>query len=131
VCRVRSGWVALGDPQILPGYCLLYPDPVVADLHILSPPARTQFLGDLGLLGEAVMQLTGARRINYEMLGNVEPALHAHVIPRYETEAPHLRSKPIWSYDWDAAPRFDPVRDASVRDALHRALQGLGAIAFP
>ena len=131
VGRVRSGWVALGDPQILPGYCLLYPDPVVPDLHDLMPPERAQFLADLGLLGEAVFQLTQARRINYEMLGNVEPALHAHVIPRYESEPAHLRSRPIWSYDWDAAPRYDAQRDQPFRDALHRKLQSLGAIAIP
>ena len=83
VARVPSGWAVLGDPQILPGYCLLLPDPVVPDLNALRGPARQQFLDDMARLGDAVLAVTGAERINYEMLGNVEPALHAHVIPRY------------------------------------------------
>ena len=37
-------------------------------------------------LGDAVLLVTGAERINYEILGNVEPALHAHVIPRHTNE---------------------------------------------
>ena len=36
-------------------------------------------------LGHAVLEVTGALRINYAMFGNVEPALHAHVFPRYAT----------------------------------------------
>ena len=29
IARMPSGWAVLGDPQILPGYSLLLPDPVV------------------------------------------------------------------------------------------------------
>jgi diadenosine tetraphosphate (Ap4A) HIT family hydrolase len=128
VARLRSGWAVLGDPQIQRGYCLLYPDPVVADLHLLRGEERTQFMGDIGLLGEAVMQVTGARRINYEMLGNVEPALHAHVIPRYAGEPEARRSQPVWLHDWDQAPRFEPVRDRALQTALRDALASLGAL---
>lgn len=131
VARLRSGWVVLGDPQILPGYCLLLPDPVVDDLHALAPVARLQFLEDLGLLGQAVAELTGARRINYEMLGNVEPALHAHVIPRYDSEPESLRAKPVWLHDWDHAPRFDAVRDGDFMRRLRRKLEELDAMFDP
>lgn len=128
VARLRSGWAVLGDPQIRRGYCLLYPDPVVADLHLLDSAARARFLLDMGLLGEAVMEVTGARRINYEMLGNVEPALHAHVIPRAADEPESLRAKPIWFHDWDHAPRFDPVHDQPLQRRLREALASLGAL---
>jgi diadenosine tetraphosphate (Ap4A) HIT family hydrolase len=128
VARLRSGWAVLGDPQVLRGYCLLYPDPVVADLHLLTADDRLRFLADVGLLGEAVMQVTNARRINYEMLGNVEPALHAHVIPRYADEPDTLRLRPVWYHDWDAAPRFDPIRDQGLQSALREALASRGAV---
>jgi hypothetical protein len=36
ICRVKSGWVVLGDVQFLPGYTLLLPDPVVYDLNALD-----------------------------------------------------------------------------------------------
>ena len=81
VARVKSGWVVLGDPQILPGYCLLLPDPVVPHLNALERDARRAFLEEMARVGDAVLAVTGAERINYEILGNVEPALHAHVFP--------------------------------------------------
>lgn len=104
--RMQSGWAVLGDPQITHGYCLLLPDPVVAHLNELSGAARRQFLDDMTALGDAVLEETGAERINYEILGNVEPALHAHVIPRYGHEDPELRQKPVWLHDWSVAPAF-------------------------
>lgn len=105
--RMPSGWAVLGDPQITRGYCLLLPDPVVPHLNALDGAAREQFLRDMAALGDAVLAVTGAERINYEILGNVEPALHAHVIPRHASEDPDLRKKPVWLHDWNTAPAID------------------------
>jgi diadenosine tetraphosphate (Ap4A) HIT family hydrolase len=107
IARMRSGWAVLGDPQITRGYCLLLPDPVVPDLNSLIGEAREQFLRDMAALGDAVLAETGAERINYEILGNVEPALHAHVIPRHAGEDPELRRKAVWLHDWSHAPALD------------------------
>jgi diadenosine tetraphosphate (Ap4A) HIT family hydrolase len=118
IARLPSGWAVLGDPQILPGYALLLPDPVVPDLNALAGAAREAFLRDMARLGDAVLAVTGAERVNYEILGNVEPALHAHVIPRYAWEAPERRRTPVWLHDWSGAPPFDPVRDRALAAAL-------------
>src|SRR5690242_6281948 len=104
---MTSGWAVIGDPQITRGYCLLLPDPVVPHLNALIAEEREQFLRDMTRLGDVVLAITGAERINYEILGNVEPALHAHVIPRHATEDPELRRKPVWLHDWSAAPALD------------------------
>lgn len=82
IAKVPSGWVVLGDVQFLEGYCLLLPDPVISSLNSLTHEQRARYLMDMTLLGDVVEQLTGAWRINYEILGNSEPALHAHVFPR-------------------------------------------------
>ena len=50
---------------------------------------------------------TGALRINYAIFGNVEPALHAHVHPRYADEPEAMRTTNPWGYDWQQAPAFD------------------------
>lgn len=123
ITRLSSGWAVLGDPQITTGYCLLLPDPVVPDLNALVGEARRQFLDDMAALGDAVLAVTGAERINYEILGNVEPALHAHVIPRHGSEDPALRIKPVWLHDWATAPAFDPSRhrDLALRIAARLA----------
>ena len=123
ICRVSSGWVVMGDVQFLRGYSLLLPDPVVSDLNALKGEARQSFLRDMALVGDALLEVTGAVRINYEILGNQEPALHAHVIPRYAGEPEELRTRPIWFYDWDTAFPFDPQRDRELMDQIAAAIR--------
>ena len=126
VARMSSGWAVLGDPQILPGYCLLLPDPVVhAPRCALRRRACSAFLRDMAQLGDAVLAVTSAERINYEILGNVEPALHAQRdAPRYAWEAPERRRTAVWSHDWGAAPAFDAGVHRELAQAIAGALRG-------
>src|SRR5262245_30598083 len=59
ICRMPSGWAVMGDAQVLRGYCLLLPDPVVPSLNDLHGGARAQFLEDYVRLGDAVLKVTG------------------------------------------------------------------------
>ena len=129
ICRVKSGWVVLGDVQFLRGYSLLLPDPVVADLNALSSGERATLLDEMAILGDALLKITGAARINYEILGNLEPALHVHVFPRFEDEPADLRTRPVWFYDWDNAPPFDADRDAPIMQQIHAYLDNVGIVA--
>ncbi len=123
IARLRSGWAVLGDPQVLPGYCLLLPDPVAPHLNALEPAAQQAFLADMARIGQAVQEITDAVRINYALFGNVEPALHAHVIPRFEDEpADRIKAHP-WTYDWQAAPRFDAEADRDLLLAIRARLE--------
>ena len=122
IVRLPSGWAVLGDPQVLRGYSLLLPDPVVPHLNALPPAGQVAFLADLARLGQAVLEVTGALRINYAMFGNLEPALHAHVHPRYVDEPEALRAAHPWAYDWSVAHPFDPGRDRALLAALRERL---------
>jgi diadenosine tetraphosphate (Ap4A) HIT family hydrolase len=122
IARLPTGWAVMGDPQVLAGYCLLLPDPVVPHLNALTPVAQAAFLADVARLGQAVLELTGALRINYALFGNLEPALHAHVIPRYANEPESLRAANPWAYDWAAARRFDPAWDGALQSAVRERL---------
>lgn len=125
ISRLASGWAVLGEQQFLRGYALLLPDPVVGTLNELHGAMRSRVLADAALLGDALLEVTGALRINYAVFGNLEPALHVHVVPRYSNEDPALRTAHPWSYDWDAAARFDVTRDAPLLTALRGALERL------
>ncbi len=127
ICRVRSGWVVLGDVQFLRGYSLILPDPVVASLNDLSRPQRELFLYEMSLLGDALLAVTDAYRINYEILGNSEPALHAHVFPRYQSEPEDRRRMPAWFYDWKNAPPFDLERDRPLMEQIRKHIEAAGA----
>jgi diadenosine tetraphosphate (Ap4A) HIT family hydrolase len=125
IARMVSGWAIMGSRQVLRGYCLLLPDPVVPHLNAMSPAARDQFMADLGTLGDAVLRTTDALRINYAIFGNLEPALHGHVHPRYRDEAEAHRTANPWSYDWSLAPAFDPGMHGHLRDSIRRELSEL------
>lgn len=123
ICRVPSGWVVLGDVQFLQGYSLLLPDPVVPSLNALAMEQRTSFLQDMTVLGDALLEVTGAVRINYEILGNSEAALHAHVLPRFATEPEEKQRKPVWFYDWESAPPLDLQRDQPLMRKIAASIQ--------
>jgi diadenosine tetraphosphate (Ap4A) HIT family hydrolase len=124
--RLSCGWVVFGERQFVRGYVLLLPDPVVPTLNALGARERGQFLVDMARLGDALLKVTNALRINYAILGNLEPALHAHVIPRYAEEPPALRTAHPWAYDWQAAPLFDRAEYAEMGEALRRELTRMG-----
>src|SRR5581483_6692348 len=107
IARLFSGWAVFGERQFLRGYVLLLPDPVVPTLNALGAKERSVFLLDMARIGDALLKVTGATRINYAIFVNVEPALHAHIIPRYADEVEELRTAQPWAYDWEAAPGFD------------------------
>lgn len=126
IARMKSGWAVLGPSQLLPGYSLLCPDPVVDTLNDLDERGRAAFLLDMSRLGDAVLAVCRPLRLNYAMLGNLEPALHAHIIPRYESEPADMRTKPIWNYPpevWDAKEyAYDPAKHAELLAGLRSTL---------
>jgi diadenosine tetraphosphate (Ap4A) HIT family hydrolase len=132
LARMRSGWAVIGDTQFLPGYCVLLSDVDGAN-HLTDLPRllRTEFLTDMALLGEAVMAACNGldpslRRLNYEILGNTDQYLHAHVFPRYGWEPEELLTGPVWGYPDDrwTSPRdayteeHEPLREAITNELL-------------
>jgi diadenosine tetraphosphate (Ap4A) HIT family hydrolase len=123
LCRLRSGWAVIGDVQFLRGYCLLLPDPVVPSLNDLKEEERALFLSEMALVGDAILEVTKAHRINYEILGNSEPELHAHIFPRFAAEPEDRRKMPVWFYDWSNAPKFAEKEHGRLRDQLRESIQ--------
>lgn len=125
LCQMPSGWAVIGDQQFIPGYCLLLADPVVPDLNSLTGAARAQFLMDMAIIGDALLEVTDAYRINFEILGNSEPALHAHIFPRYLSEPDGPRAVPVWMgysrEEYHSRP-FDLERDRQLKREIAAAI---------
>ncbi len=126
ISRMRSGFAVMGDHQYFRGYCLLLAYPLVSSLNDLSGEARTAFLEDMALLGDAVLRVTGAVRINYSIYGNLDPFLHAHIFPRFADEPAEYRTIPPMSVP--AALRlaeehaFSPERHGDLLSAIRLQL---------
>ena len=126
VTKLPAGWVVMSDRQPFPGHCLLLPDPVVDHLNVLEAAKRAQFLADMAATGDTLLACTSAVRINYAMFGNVEPALHAHVIPRRCDEPPDIRHAHPWALDWKAAAEYSPAQHGELKSRIADYLQMRG-----
>ena len=134
LARLPGAFAVLGDVQWLPGYCVLLVDEVgVPSLESLPVPRQTEFLTSMAVLGQAVASACVAldpafRRLNYDILGNTDAFLHAHVWPRYSWEPPERAGTPVWLYPaerWTspehrAGPRHDAVRRAITAELVRR-----------
>jgi len=125
VARLRSGWLVMSDTQVVPGQLILLSDPVVGSLNDLDAGQRALFLADMALAGDALLAVTGCLRVNYDILGNSDPALHAHIVPRYASEPEERRRMPIWLYDWGTAERFSEQTHGPLRRDLADAVARL------
>jgi diadenosine tetraphosphate (Ap4A) HIT family hydrolase len=79
----------------------------------------------MAMVGDALMEVTGAYRINYAIAGNTDPYLHAHIVPRYLTEPVVLRKGLPWSHpqaEIDSL-KFDYDRDRSLIEKLRQAIE--------
>ncbi|MGE5579261.1 MAG: HIT family protein [Bacillota bacterium] len=125
--RMKSGFAVIGDTQFLPGYCLLLAYPKVGSLNDLSLEQRADFLLDMSLLGDAIHAVCKPLRVNYEILGNTDPFLHAHISPRYAWEEESRRKSPVWLYpqrNWALDEyQFRPEKHGDLKERLTSALQ--------
>jgi diadenosine tetraphosphate (Ap4A) HIT family hydrolase len=126
IARMRSGFAVIGDTQFLPGYCLLLGVPRARDLTDLPLPARLDFLRDMSLLGEAITRVCQPHRINYEIFGNTDPFLHAHVLPRYAWEDAESLSRPAYVYPAERrnapADQFSEAAHGELKARIRTAL---------
>jgi diadenosine tetraphosphate (Ap4A) HIT family hydrolase len=126
VVRMKSGFLVMGSFQYFKGYCLLLAYPQVEKLNALEGAARAQFLEDRATAGDAVIQATGCQRINYSIYGNLDPFLHAHLFPRYDTEDARYRTSPPFLVPAEVreAPEyaFDPAEHGELQAAIRALL---------
>ena len=125
ICQLPSGWAFLYDIQFLRGYTIFTADPVVTSINELDRGQREHYLGDMALIGDALLEVTGANRINYGILGNSDPFLHAHIIPRYASEPEQFRKGLPWSYPLELVNShpFDHERDQELMQQIAAAIR--------
>ena len=131
LARMKSGFAVIGDTQFLPGWGVLLASPRTERLEDMPHAARSQFLADMGLFGEAIGRVCQPRRMNFAIYGNVDPFVHAHLIPRYDWEPPERVTAPVWSYpsgNWsDPALAYDEARHGELKGRIQAELERLMA----
>lgn len=127
MAELTGSFVAFGDTQFLPGYCVILPKRKVPSLNDLEINERTSFLCDMSLVGDILLKVCSCQRVNYDILGNTDNFLHAHVFPRYLTENSKRLAKPVWLYDssfWtDSKYQYDANKHGKIRQAITEELK--------
>lgn len=127
IIKLKSGWVVLGDNQTIPGYCILLSDPVEETINDLDQDKRSIFLNDMTIVGDALLKSMNANIINYQILGNTDRALHAHIHPRYNWEKDEYKKMPPFFYNFNnnANIKFDYNRDKEIILKIKTAIEAI------
>ena len=96
-------YVGLYDDNRYPGRCLVVFDKHKEILEELNSYELEYFTNCMVRVGSIIKELTGAKRINYAILGNTESHVHAHVIPRFDND-PNPKKSP-----WDRPDKACPM----------------------
>lgn len=76
----------LAKNQYVQGYCVLMCHRHVIEPYELTADERAKYFDDLALVGQVLEKAFKADKLNYNILGNVIPHLHTHILPRYFTD---------------------------------------------
>jgi diadenosine tetraphosphate (Ap4A) HIT family hydrolase len=100
ISDLRVSSAILSRNQICRGYTILiYNKGHYTELFELSLEDRAAFAEDLAQISRAIHDAFRPDKMNYELLGNVVPHLHWHIIPRKAADPIELHW-PIWGKDY-------------------------------
>ena len=123
IAKLETCWVVATEQPLTRGHCMTLADPVVFSVNDLSEELRMKYFRDVCRVGDALIEINGAYRINYETLCNVAQALHSHIIPRYNDEPEAKRKeRAAVAYPSNEIKNFDPARDAKFISEMKKHL---------
>jgi diadenosine tetraphosphate (Ap4A) HIT family hydrolase len=96
VAKLQVSHLGLYNDGRFPGRCILAFEDHEEHLDDLDSPFGLLFMLDIQKAGQAIRKATGCERLNYAILGNTEPHVHAHLIPRYKDDP--VITRPIWEH---------------------------------
>jgi diadenosine tetraphosphate (Ap4A) HIT family hydrolase len=95
IAELRHCYVTLNSDQFFPGYCFIFTKNHVCELFHLDAAVRSGVIEEVNLVATALYDAFRPTKMNYELLGNMVPHMHWHIVPRFNTET--LWPRPIWS----------------------------------
>lgn len=95
IIELPNSYVILNRDQYFPGYTLLFTKTHATELFHLDRSVRTALMEEVSAVAQALYTTFTPDKINYELLGNMVPHIHWHIVPRYASE--RLWPRPIWA----------------------------------
>lgn len=95
ILELEHSRLILNRDQFFAGYCLLFTKKHVTELFHLTPSERTGLMEEISMVAEVLHRILRPEKINYELLGNMVPHMHWHLVPRFVDDP--LWPRPIWA----------------------------------
>ena len=119
IAELKHCYVTLNRDQFFPGYSFVFTKGHVTELFHLDRELRGAVMEEVTVVAAALYTLFQPAKINYELLGNMVPHMHWHVVPRFTADP--LWPRPIWAEPHDEvtlAPAAYAERIAQIRENL-------------
>jgi diadenosine tetraphosphate (Ap4A) HIT family hydrolase len=114
----RHVW-RLSDDQTWPGWSMLILKRHATELFELEPAERAAVIEEVSAAARILKDTLQATKINIELLGNKEPHIHWHIVPRKAGDPGW--NLPIWSHPHTPAP-LSPREHDKLVTRIRRAL---------
>jgi len=95
IAELSSCYVLLNRDQFFPGYTLVFAKQHQTELFHLDLPRRGIMMEEVNRVAKALNQVFQPTKMNYELLGNMVPHIHWHLVPRFAKDP--VWPRPIWS----------------------------------
>ncbi|MCM2356864.1 MAG: HIT family protein [Geobacteraceae bacterium] len=121
IAEMDRCYVLLNRDQFFPGYTFVFTRNHVTELFHLDRQARAAVVEEVNAVAAALYNLFKPAKMNYELLGNMVPHMHWHLVPRFQGDP--LWPRPIWSEPHEEvilAPAEYAGRIQAIKAALHR-----------
>lgn len=93
--ETKTSTAKLNPDQYFPGYSFVVFKKHEVELYNISDQERREFLEDMSIVARALALAFKPDKMNYELLGNGQPHMHWHLVPRYRSDP--LWGRPIWT----------------------------------
>ena len=120
VADLPSSRVYFNEDQFFPGWVFVVLKRHAVELYELDPVERAALIEDVARVARALARVYRPIKMNYELLGNLVPHIHWHLVPRLEGD-PEPQG-PVWRVEHEPCPL--PPGQASRRIAEIRAALG-------
>lgn len=95
IIELPHSYVTLNRDQYFPGYTLLFTKCHATELFHLDQDVRIALIEEVTTVAQALYAVYAPDKMNYELLGNMVPHIHWHIVPRFRSEP--LWPRPIWA----------------------------------
>jgi diadenosine tetraphosphate (Ap4A) HIT family hydrolase len=113
IIELRTGNLGLYNDARFPGRSLFVLKDHFDEFSRLPDDLACDFILEARVAGRAIQRATQSPRVNYAILGNAEPHVHMHLIPRFPKEE-SLPTKSPWT---DPRPK-SPLTEKEVDDLI-------------